>query len=178
MEGLKAIILSFVGSVISLPEGITCFPTHTEAITPLTCCMEKLPGIWQVPIWQDIPIWLSAPVSCMAEQQATTVYSSVHWVLVIKQLLFSFSEVRLPREDQPEPSGESLVILDKTDRKRSIPEWLWLQSQPWTLRPTSIPLGNRPGQRPWMSAGRLCAQYRLRAAGQTELVTFLWSLAC
>ena len=68
VEGLKAIILGFVGSVISLPEGITCFPSHAEAITLLTCCMDQLPGIWQVPIWQDIPIWLSAPVSCIAEQ--------------------------------------------------------------------------------------------------------------
>ena len=52
-------------------------------------------------------------------------YLSVHWVLLIQWRPFSLSEVSLQREDEPESPGETLVVLDKTDRERSSPKWLW-----------------------------------------------------
>ena len=68
VQGLKAAILTFVGSVIGVPEGAACSSSHAETITPFTGCMDQLLGIWQVPIWQDVPIWVSASVSCIAKQ--------------------------------------------------------------------------------------------------------------
>ena len=67
VERLELILSGFVGSIVSLPEGVSLTTAYTETVTPLAGCMEQLPGSGLAPIRKDIPVRFCTAVSCIAK---------------------------------------------------------------------------------------------------------------